>query len=158
MRTLLTPKIAIIVMLLALLSTGCAGAGGSATTSGLITPDNGKLSIPVAGISDGQAHHFQVKADDGTMVTFFTLKSKDGIIRAAIDACDVCYRSGLGYTQEGDFMVCQNCGQKFASNKINEIKGGCNPAPLNRTIDGSNLVIDMKDINANTWYMKYRQA
>jgi len=92
------------------------------------------------------------------MVDFFVLKSSDGIIRAAIDSCDVCYRSGLGYYQEGDYMVCKNCGQKFASAKINEIKGGCNPAPLNRTVVGDKLVINMSDINLNSWYMKYRKS
>ena len=69
----------------------------------------------------------------------------------------MCYKAGKGYYQEGDNMVCENCGQRFASNKINVIKGGCNPAPLNRTIDGDNLVIAMKDVNANKWYMQYRQ-
>ncbi len=119
--------------------------------------ENGSVKIPVAAISDGQAHKFQVRAGDGTMVSFFTLKSKDGVIRAAIDACDVCYKSGLGYYQEGDYMVCKNCGQKFSSNKINEIKGGCNPAPLNREIKGDTLLIAMADIDANSWYMRYRK-
>jgi uncharacterized membrane protein len=137
-------------------SNSTAGKSGGATTS--ITPTNGKLEIPVAAINDSKAHHYQVKADDGTMVTFFVLKSADGVIRAAIDACDVCYRSGLGYYQEGDNMVCKNCGQKFASNKINVIKGGCNPAPLNREVVRDKLVINMRDINLNNWYMKYRQS
>ena len=150
---------AILLVLIALVLSNCSSSATSGSNSGgLITPANGKIEIPVAGISDGKAHHFQVKSDDGTMVTFFVLKSADGVLRAAIDACDVCYRSGLGYYQEGDNMVCKNCGQKFASNKINEIKGGCNPAPLNRTVDGDKLVIQMKDINMNSWYMKYRQS
>ena len=76
---------------------------------------------------------------------------------AAIDACDVCYKAGKGYYQEGDNMVCRNCGRRFASNRINDVKGGCNPAPLNREVQGANLVITMKDINANKWYMKYRK-
>ena len=144
---------------LALVLSGCSSATSTPGKSGgLITPTNGKLEIPVAEINDGKAHHFQVKSDDGTMVTFFVLKSADGVLRAAIDACDVCYRSGLGYYQEGDNMVCKNCGQKFASNKINVIKGGCNPAPLNRVVAGDKLVIQMKDINMNSWYMKYRQS
>ena len=151
--------IAILLLLIAVVLSGCSGSSSSASKSGgPVTPVNGKLEIPVAGISDGKAHHYQVKADDGTMVTFFVLKSADGILRAAIDACDVCYRSGLGYYQEGDNMVCKNCGQKFASNKINVIKGGCNPAPLNRTVEGDKLVIQMRDINMNSWYMKYRQS
>jgi len=149
----------ILLLCLALVLSGCSNATSSPGKSGgLITPTNGKLEIPVADINDGKAHHFQVKSDDGTMVTFFVLKSADGEIRAAIDACDVCYRSGLGYYQEGNKMVCKNCGQKFASNKINVIKGGCNPAPLNRTVSGDKLVIQMKDINMNSWYMKYRQS
>ena len=150
-----------LLFLTALTALGCsnstAGKDGL-LTGGLITPTDGKLEIPVAGVNDGKAHHFQVKTEDGTMVTFFVLKSADGVLRAAIDACDVCYRSGLGYYQEGDKMVCKNCGQKFASNKINVIKGGCNPAPLNRTVVGDKLVINMRDINMNSWYMKYRQS
>lgn len=134
----------------------CTTASSDASGPTAITPTNGELLIPLAAVSDGQAHHYKVKADDGTMVTFFVLKSKDGVIRAAIDACDVCYKAGKGYYQEGDFMVCENCGQRFASNRINVIKGGCNPAPLERTVSGDKLVIAMKDINANTWYMKFR--
>jgi uncharacterized membrane protein len=159
-RKNLTLSSIILLILSALIIGGCSSstAGKSDLTGGLITPANGKLEIPIAGISDGKAHHFQVKAEDGTMVTFFVLKSADGVLRAAIDSCDVCYRSGLGYYQEGDNMICKNCGQKFASNKINVIKGGCNPAPLDRTVVGDKLVINMRDINMNSWYMKYRQS
>ena len=150
---------AILLLLIAVVLSGCSSSSSSAGKSGgQITPANGKLEIPVASVNDGKAHHFQVKAEDGTMVTFFVLKSADGILRAAIDACDVCYRSGLGYYKDGDNMVCKNCGQKFASNKINVIKGGCNPAPLNRTVIGDKLVINMRDIVMNSWYMKYRQS
>ena len=132
------------------------GCNSSSVGSGPLEPVNGELKIPVAQVNDGKAHHFDVMADDGTKVTFFVLKSSDGVIRAAIDACDVCYKAGKGYYQEGDNMVCINCGQRFASNRINIVKGGCNPAPLNRVVNGDNLVIKMKDINSNSWYMKYR--
>ncbi len=150
----------VLLFLAAFIFSSCSSStsGNSQLTGGVIEPTNGKLEIPISGINDGKAHHFQVKSDDGTMVTFFVLKSADGVLRAAIDSCDVCYRSGLGYYQAGDNMVCKNCGQKFASNKINVIKGGCNPAPLNRAVEGDKLVINMRDINMNTWYMKYRQS
>ncbi len=121
-----------------------------------LEPDNGALSIPVDDISDGKAHYFKAKAESDIMVTFFVIKSSDGVIRAAIDACDVCFRSGKGYEQKGDYMVCTNCGKKFESNRINEVKGGCNPAPLNRKIKGKNLVISLEDINENAWYCKYK--
>ncbi len=87
----------------------------------ILTPQNGVIAIPLKDISDGKAHYFKVKAVDGVMVSFFTLKSRDGVIRAAIDACDVCYKAGKGYVQDGDFMICENCGQRFVSNRINVI-------------------------------------
>ncbi len=122
-----------------------------------LSPVKGQIAIPIKDISDGKSHHYKVRATDGLMVTFFVLKSSDGIIRAAVDACDVCYRSGKGYVQDGDFMVCTNCGQRFASTKINVIKGGCNPAPLERSVVKDQLVITMAEIDRNSWYMQYRQ-
>ncbi len=145
----------LIVCLLVIFAASQANAffGGKFKT---LTPKNGELSIHVDKISDGKAHYFRAKADDGTTVDFFVVKSKDGIIRAAVDACDVCYRSGKGYVQEGDVMVCTNCGRRFATDRINVVKGGCNPAPLKREINGNNLVISMADINTNSWYCQFK--
>lgn len=154
----------IVVLLIMLVSVGLAISSASAFkvpfvggNAKQISPQDGMLQVPIKDISDGKAHFFKVKADDGVMVTFFTLKSRDGVIRAAIDACDVCYKAGKGYVQSGDFMICENCGQRFASNKINVLKGGCNPAPLNRVVKGENLVISMKDITVNSWYCRYKK-
>jgi uncharacterized membrane protein len=104
------------------------------------------LSYPVATFEDGKARFYQLKIGEGTPIKFFVLKSSDGVVRAAFDACDVCWPAGLGYYQEGDFMVCRNCGQHFASVKVNEIRGGCNPAPLKREAVGDQVVIKVKDI------------
>lgn len=123
----------------------------------VLTPQQGALRIPVGDVSDGKAHFFKVKADDGTMVTFFVLKSRDGVIRAAIDACDVCYREGKGYVQKGDFMVCEKCGRQFASDKINVITGGCNPVGVDRKIQAGQLVIGMKEINQKSWYCQFQK-
>jgi uncharacterized membrane protein len=147
---------ALLLALLPLTLLACGTAASNAGASGVLTPTNGEIRIPLAGLGDSKAHYYQVKAEDGTMVRFFVLKSKDGVYRAAIDACDVCYKEGKGYHQEGDFMVCENCGQKFATSRVNEVKGGCNPAPLERIISGDQMVIGLKDINAKAWYMKYR--
>lgn len=146
----------LLLLLLPLALPACDTAVSSAGGPAVLKPVDGEVRVPLADIDDGKAHHYQVKANDGTMVTFFIIRSKDGVYRAAVDACDVCYKEGKGYYQEGDFMVCENCGQKFASTRINEVKGGCNPAPLERKISGDHLVISLQDINANAWYMKYR--
>ena len=113
-----------------------------------------QVSLPATLFEDGKARHFQhVTAD--FKIKYFVLKSSDGIIRAAFDACDVCWPAGKGYYQEGDYMVCRNCGRKFASVLVNEVKGGCNPAPLNRKIENGKVIIEVKDILDGRQYFNF---
>ena len=113
-----------------------------------------QVSLPASLFEDGKARHFQHVAGEFT-IKYFVLKSSDGIIRAAFDACDVCWPAGKGYFQEGDYMVCRNCGRKFASVLVNEVKGGCNPAPLNRRVENGKVVIEVKDILEGRQYFNF---
>ena len=70
------------------------------------------------------------------------------VYRAALDACDTCYHAKKGYHQEGDDMICNNCGLHFHSSQINEVHGGCNPVGLPRTIDGNQLVIKASELES----------
>jgi uncharacterized membrane protein len=124
-----------------------------ASSSAVAAVDN--VSHPLAPFEDGKARYFQYKTEDGSVIKYFVLKSSDGVMRAAFDACDVCWRAGKGYYQNGDVMVCRNCGQKFASVKVNEVKGGCNPAPLAREVVGDNLVIKVSDIKEGQRYFNF---
>lgn len=114
-----------------------------------------QVSFPTSMFADGRARHFEYRNGNKT-VRYFVMKSSDGIIRTAFDACDVCWRAGKGYYQEGDHMVCRNCGRRFASVLINEVKGGCNPAPLNRSIDGDKLIIKVNDILDGYKYFDFK--
>jgi len=113
-----------------------------------------QVSLPATLFEDGEARHFQHVAGD-FKIKYFVLKSSDGIIRAAFDACDVCWPAGKGYYQEGDYMVCRNCGRKFASVLVNEVKGGCNPAPLNRKFENGKVIIEVKDILEGRQYFNF---
>lgn len=107
-------------------------------------------------LADGKAKYFAYTSPQGINIRYFLLKSSDGIIRAAFDSCDTCWSAGKGYRQEGDFMVCNNCGLKFASVKINEVKGGCNPAPLTRLAQGDKIIVKVKDIiEQGSFYFNY---
>ncbi len=108
-------------------------------------PTGDQVVYQVSQFADGQARHFEFKHKDLT-IRYFILKSSDGIIRAAFDACDVCWPANKGYYQDGDVMVCRNCGRRFASVLVNEVKGGCNPAPLERSVQGEQLILKVQDI------------
>lgn len=124
---------------------------GAADGIASVKAENGVVNLKVADIDDGKAHYFKLATDKGD-ISFFVVKSVDGVMRAAFDACDVCYREMKGYRQEGDFMVCNNCEMQFRTDLVNEVKGGCNPAPLARRIDGGHLRIAQADILKGGWY------
>lgn len=65
---------------------------------------DGAVHIPMKKVNDGKAHYYTYK-NGGTSVKFFVVKSDDGVIRAAFDACDVCFPAKKGYTQDGDVMI-----------------------------------------------------
>ena len=120
------------------------------------TVDDGRVTYAVGMFDDGKARHFQY-ADPASKTTigYFILKSTDGIIRAAFDACDVCWRAGKGYYQQGSSMVCRNCGRHFESVMVNEVQGGCNPAPLKRTIENDRVVIQVDDLKKGQAYFNF---
>lgn len=125
---------------------------GNTENSVSVGEDTNIVSIPLDDVSDGRAHYYSFDSTTGREIKYFVLQSSDGEYRAAFDACDVCYRSKKGYRQEGDYMVCNNCGQKFQSNRINLEKGGCNPAPLNREVKDNMLLIKADDIETGAFY------
>jgi len=110
-----------------------------------------KVKIPLKALNSGKAL-FLLQEAGSRQIHYFVLKSPDGRYRTAFDACDVCFRMNRGYRQEGDLMVCNNCGQTFPSAKIGEVKGGCNPHPLASKLEGQYLVIGNGDIAAGKDY------
>lgn len=128
----------------------------TAKAAGVVeTADHAK--IPLKSLDSGKAL-FLTNTLNGRHVYYFALKSSDGQYRAALDTCDVCFRANRGYRQEGDLMVCNQCGQAFPSVKINEVKGGCNPVPLARKVEGSYLVIKKSDIAAGKDYFPGKRS
>jgi len=115
------------------------------------TAENGAVRFPAATFDDYKAHYYTYMQGDQP-IEFFILKSSDGVVRAAFNACDVCFQSQRGYSQDGDEVVCNNCGLRFPANQINVVRGGCNPSPLDRTLDGDTLVIQVKDIVSGLGY------
>jgi len=80
-----------------------------------------------------------------TKMEVVAVKAPDGTIRTAFNTCQVCYNSGRGYyVQQGDELVCQNCGNRFKTSQVEKVKGGCNPVPImkeNKTEDASTITI-----------------
>lgn len=132
------------------LAAGSRGEG-AASGGGPLKAEGGAVSIPASELSD-KARFYEYKTASGKTVRFFAVRSSDGVYRAALDACDVCFHAKKGYSQEGADMVCNNCGMHFPSAKINEVKGGCNPVGLAHKVEGGSVRIDARGLEAGAGY------
>jgi uncharacterized membrane protein len=103
-----------------------------------LTLENGAVRIPVASVSDGVLHRFELD-DAGTSVRFIVIEKADHTLATAFDACQIC--GAKGFYQKGPNVICKNCASALVTGTIGT-KGGCNPIPLQSRIDGGMLVID----------------
>lgn len=124
--------IMMIILSLTTLS-GCGKEKASTSASGVNAAEKissgESLKIPVKEISE-KASFYSVEVD-GTQMEVIAVKDSDGNIRTAFNTCQICYDSGNGYyKQEGNELVCQNCGNSFTMEQVGESAGGCNPWPI----------------------------
>ena len=107
------------------------------------TSENGDLVIPIRDITEKATFYAYEELD--TKMEVLAVKAPDGTIRTAFNTCQVCYSSGRGYyVQDGDGLVCQNCGSIFQMDQVEITKGGCNPVPISaggKDVTGTSITI-----------------
>ena len=127
--------------------------GGDSNVTGNTISES--IKIPLSQVSE-KAEWFEYKSG-GKTIKYFVVKAKDGSIKTAFDACDVCYGSKKGYRQQGDDMICNNCGNYYAISGLgtkNLKGGGCWPGYLLNRVEGDYLIIKQKDLNNEAYRFK----
>ena len=120
-----------------------------AAAAGSSQAENADLVIPVSEITE-TATFYPIEIE-GTQMEVLAVKATDGTIRTAFNTCQICYSSGRGYyKQDGDVLVCQNCGNRFSMDEVEVTKGGCNPVPItaeNKTVTDESITISYDFLN-----------
>lgn len=109
-----------------------------------LTFTNNEVTIPMAQVSDGDLHRYQVRVGD-TEVRFWLYKKPDGKVAALFDACQVC--GPVGFYKSGNQIVCKNCAAPINPQSVGE-PGGCNPIPLKSGTNGDQITISQADLQA----------
>ena len=143
---------AAVVLLAAVVFATRSRENSAPTTDGASLPAGQDVSFAAADFSDGEARFYRYVSAAGKEIRFFVMKSSDGVVRAAFDTCDVCFRERRGYRQSGDNMICNNCGKAFPSRDINVVQGGCNPAPIERAVEGDRVVLRAAALEQGAFY------
>lgn len=137
-----------VVVVLAAAGLIAKGITGGETKSASLESD---LFIPKSEVT--KTASFYPVSIDKTKMEIIAVKASDGTIRTAFNTCQVCNGSPRAYyKQEGDKLVCQNCGNQFSMDMVEQQRGGCNPIPIledNKKDDGSNIVISKDFIEQN---------
>lgn len=113
---------------------------------------DGELRIPVSKLADHALHHFAVGID-GHDVRLIAIVDASDTVRAALDACAIC--GTQGYYQQGQNVVCRNCGAAINLPTIGH-SGGCNPIPFDPPykVDGDALVISQAALEGAAQHFK----
>lgn len=118
-------KFVTVCLLLGLLA--LPGCGSSQKTTAIAAGSG--LEIPIAELSEHiKIYSFIV---DGLNMEVLAAKDADGTVRTAFNTCQVCNGSRKAYfVEQGDKVVCQNCGNAFGREDVGVLSGGCNPYPI----------------------------
>ena len=112
-------------------------AGRGYDPSPISLPFRETIRIPLAEIEGSRMRKYSVQVD-GVDVRFFIVRSGEGKIAVALDACAICPLKG--YYLDGEHVVCRNCGAPIAFDTIG-IPGGCNPVPLKAVVEGDAVLV-----------------
>jgi len=108
-----------------------------------LTAENGRIEVPLSDLLDANLHFYTADVN-GTVLRFLVIRKGDGDYTAALDACMICGWSG--YRQQGQNVVCRNCGAAIYSPSIGE-SGGCNPVAVKSHVEAGKLLVDLSALS-----------
>jgi uncharacterized membrane protein len=120
-------------------------SGNSLVTFKVVKAVDSLVKLPAADFDSGKAKFYIYRLPD-VSIRFFVVKASDGSLKAAFDACIVCYRANKGYHQDGDSMACNNCDNHFPIDGLNDARKGCNPVYLPLEIQKDKVIIKVKNL------------
>jgi high-affinity iron transporter len=104
----------------------------------LLSQDN-QVRIPLSDLTDSSLHFYTADVD-GSVIRFLVIHKRNGDYAAALDACQIC--GTAGYRQEGQSVICRNCGAAIYIPSIGQ-SGGCNPISVKSRVEGGEVIVDL---------------
>jgi hypothetical protein len=107
---------------------------------------DGRAVIPLDRLEDGHLHRFAFTASDGTEVRFIVIKKNGVAYGVGLDACEIC--GATGYYEKAGKIICRLCDVVMNIATIG-FKGGCNPIPLDHTVEDGTLSVALADLESS---------
>ena len=104
-----------------------------------LTAEGNQVRIPLSDLTDSSLHFYTADVD-GSVLRFLVIHRLNGDYAAALDACQIC--GTAGYRQEGQSVICRNCGAAIYIPSIGQ-SGGCNPISVKSRVEGGEVIVDL---------------
>ena len=105
----------------------------------MLTAEGNQVRIPLSDLTDSSLHFYTADVD-GSVIRFLVIHKLNGDYSAALDACQIC--GTAGYRQEGQSVICRNCGAAIYIPSIGQ-SGGCNPISVKSRVEGGEVIVDV---------------
>ena len=109
----------------------------------VLVAQNGQVNIPLSELTDSSLHFYTADVN-GTVIRFLVIHKQNGDFATALDACQIC--GTAGYRQEGQNVICRNCGAAIYIPSIGE-SGGCNPIAVKSRVEGGQVIVDVSALS-----------
>ena len=86
------------------------------------------LDIPISGITK-TVSFYNATVNDIEIEVMVVLTS-DNAILTAFNRCERCHKSGKGFIQENNEVICRQCDMRFDIDKVNFEPNRCSPVPV----------------------------
>lgn len=126
--------------------------GSTQTVDAELLPMRDDVRLEGKTFDDGRAHFYRGTTDGGGEIRFFVIKASDGVLHAAFDACELCYKEHRGFRQSGHTMVCNACGRVFPVASIDQGRGDCHPISLDRDLQRQHVTIETAALQKGAKY------
>lgn len=117
-----------------------------------VTFVNGKVSIPLKTVYDGELHRFSAN-ENGVEVRFWLYQKPDGKVATLFDACEIC--GPVGFYKTKQQVICKNCAAPMNLQSIG-MPGGCNPIPMKAEVTGDAVIISEAEVLAGRHYFEQK--
>jgi len=109
----------------------------------LLVAQNGQVAVPLSELTDSSLHFYAADVN-GNVIRFVIIHKQNGDYATALDACQIC--GTAGYRQEGQNVICRNCGAAIYIPSIGE-SGGCNPIAVKSRVEGGQVIVDVSALS-----------
>lgn len=109
-----------------------------------LVAENNQVRIPLGDLQDASVHFYTADVNN-SVIRFVVVHQTNGNYSTALDACQIC--GTAGYRQEGQNVICRNCGASIYLPSIGEA-GGCNPIPVKSHVEAGEVIVDLSALSS----------